>query len=100
MRRSHRLAYLLLASTAAPLLGRALGDPRAELVPVFLAVGAIATLGNVSAVRRLLAAGRLAAARESERASGPDVTSEVAAPLPSGAEYIGGKARLAGGARR
>lgn len=74
MRRAHRLAYLLLASAAAPLVGRALGDtfPRAELLPVFVAVGAIAIVGNVSAVRRLLSAARVATDREREPASEPE----------------------------
>lgn len=71
MRRAHRLAYLLVAATAAPLVGLAFGDPRMELVPIFLAVGTIAVVGNVSAFRRLLAAGRIAAARESMPESGP-----------------------------
>lgn len=56
MRRAHRLAYLLLGSACAPLAVSLAHDPRAGLVPVFAAVGAIAIVGNVSAVRRLLAA--------------------------------------------
>jgi len=71
MRRAHRLAYLLVAATVAPLVGHACGDPRMGLVPLFLAIGAIAIVGNVSAFRRLLAAGRTAAARESAPESGP-----------------------------
>lgn len=90
MRRAHRLAYLLVASTVAPLVGRALGTSRAELVPLFIAVGAIAVLGNTSAVRRLLGAGRLATGREQAPASGPDVTS--GAPAEPG--YVEAKAHL------
>jgi CDP-diacylglycerol---glycerol-3-phosphate 3-phosphatidyltransferase len=77
MRRAHRLAYLLIASASAPLLGSAIGDPRAELVPVFLAVGAIAVVGNVSAVRRLLAAARMATAREAAPISAPELEAEA-----------------------
>lgn len=73
MRRAHRLAYLIIASACAPLVRRAFDDRHAELFVVFLAVGAIAVVGNVSAVRRLLAAARVAAARESAPESGPDV---------------------------
>jgi len=64
MRRAHRLAYLLAATALAPLVGQVVGDARAELVPILLAVGVIAVAGNVSAARRLLAAGRLASARD------------------------------------
>lgn len=70
MRRAHRLAYLIGGAACAPLVGSALGDrfPHAELVPVILAVFAIALVGNVSAVWRLLHAARVASERES---SGP-----------------------------
>src|SRR5690606_2136657 len=66
MRRAHRLAYLILASAAAPLVGSVVGHavPRAELAPVVLAVGAIAVVRNVSAVRRLIHAAHLATDRE------------------------------------
>lgn len=79
MRRAHRLAYILVASTAAPLIGDAFGDPRMGLVPILLAVGTIAVVGNVSAFRRLLAAGRTAAARESVPESGPRLGEAAAA---------------------
>jgi CDP-diacylglycerol--glycerol-3-phosphate 3-phosphatidyltransferase len=75
MRRPHRLAYLITASACAPLLAAALplDVPAGELLVVFVAVGAIAVVGNVSAVRRLFAAARVVSARESAPASGPDV---------------------------
>lgn len=76
MRRAHRLAYLLVASVVAPFVGHALSDKHAELVPLFLAIGAIAIGGNVSAVRRLLHAARGATqSPTSEKAlpSSPDV---------------------------
>jgi phosphatidylglycerophosphate synthase len=77
MRRAHRLAYLIVASTAAPIVGAVFDDPREGLIPVFMAVGAVAIIGNVSAVRRLLAAGRAATIREAEVASGPDLEAEA-----------------------
>jgi phosphatidylglycerophosphate synthase len=97
MRRAHRLAYLLVAATAAPLFGRAFGDARAELVPMFLAIGAIAAVGNTSAVLRLLAAGRVASSRVDARApaSRPDVTSRSAARL-IGAERKGAEGYVEG----
>lgn len=76
MRRAHRLAYLLLASMIAPFVGEVADDRRMELVPIFVAIGAIAIVGNVSAVRRLLAAARVAAAREAAPSSGPEVEAE------------------------
>jgi CDP-diacylglycerol---glycerol-3-phosphate 3-phosphatidyltransferase len=85
MRRAHRLAYLLVASVIAPFVGHAMSDKHAELVPVFLAIGAIAIGGNVSAVRRLFNAARTAAARETVPSS-PDVeaaANAVPAPVPS-----------------
>lgn len=81
MRRAHRLAYLLGAAAAAPLLGNALG-PVAEDVTLFVAVTAIAVVGNASAVHRLLATARLAAAKESAPASAPDDL-ELGAPSPA-----------------
>jgi CDP-diacylglycerol--glycerol-3-phosphate 3-phosphatidyltransferase len=85
MRRAHRLAYLLVASASAPFVGHALGGvmPEADRAPVMLAVAAIALVGNVSAIRRLFAAARLAGARESAPASGPDAT-EAAANVHAG----------------
>jgi CDP-diacylglycerol--glycerol-3-phosphate 3-phosphatidyltransferase len=77
MRRAHRLAYLLLASMVAPFVGEVADDRRMELVPIFVAIGAIAIVGNVSAVRRLLAAARVAAAREAAPSSRPEVEAEL-----------------------
>lgn len=57
MRRSHRLVYLVGASTLAGFMGE---DGRA---PVMIAVAAIAVVGNASALRRLLATARAASAR-------------------------------------
>ena len=84
MRRAHRLVYLLGASAIAPLVGHAFVDvvPNVELVPVFIAVGAIAVIGNYSAVRRLLGAARIATARESAPDSAPEV--EAARPAHAG----------------
>jgi CDP-diacylglycerol--glycerol-3-phosphate 3-phosphatidyltransferase len=82
MRRAHRLAYLLVAVTIAPLAGRALAEwtARGELVPIFAATLAIAIVGNVSAVRRLLASARVASSRDDEPASGPDVADDARVP--------------------
>ncbi len=57
MRRAHRLAYLLLGTVAVPFVSAALPDAsqRVQLAPVLVALFAIALVGNVSAVRRLLA---------------------------------------------
>jgi CDP-diacylglycerol--glycerol-3-phosphate 3-phosphatidyltransferase len=65
MRRAHRLAYLIAGAACAPVVARATRDPDSGLIPVFLAVVAIAIVGNVSAVHRLLAAARTATARDS-----------------------------------
>ncbi len=58
MRRAHRLAYLLTGATLAPIVQHLAPDaPLAiRIAPVLCAVGAIAVVGNVSAVRRLLGA--------------------------------------------
>jgi CDP-diacylglycerol--glycerol-3-phosphate 3-phosphatidyltransferase len=55
MRRSHRLVFLVVASALAPIASRALGLDL-ELPVVFVAIGAIAVVGNISAVMRLLRA--------------------------------------------
>ena len=92
----------LVAAAAAPLIGHAFGDRQAELVPIFLAVGAIAIIGNVSAFRRLLTAGRIAAARESAPESGPRMGDLVAhATQTAPATDVDSEARLSttGGAR-
>lgn len=88
MRRAHRLAYLLGAATLAPIVGRLVGDARVELFVVLVAALAIAVVGNVSAVRRLLAAARVATEREdaATRAKASkderlDVESHAQAPL-------------------
>ncbi len=76
-RRAHRLAYLLVAGALAPFVGHLAPDTRAELVPLFVAIGAIALGGNISAVRRLLAAAR--AATHTERASQDQVVAVASA---------------------
>lgn len=60
MRRAHRLAYVLTGAALGPFAALAFGEdrPAAGLVPVLLAVAAIAIVGNVSAVRRLAAVAR------------------------------------------
>jgi CDP-diacylglycerol--glycerol-3-phosphate 3-phosphatidyltransferase len=80
MRRAHRLAYLIVGSAAAPFVGPALGGliSKPDRVPVMIAVAAIAIVGNVSAVRRLSAAARVADRRE-------DATSPAAEPAEDAA---------------
>ncbi|MBX3227708.1 MAG: CDP-alcohol phosphatidyltransferase family protein [Labilithrix sp.] len=73
IRRAHRLAYVLVAATIAPLCGRY------ALAPVLLAVGVIALFGNVSSAQRLLRAGRHAAERERAQLH---AATELAATLP------------------
>jgi CDP-diacylglycerol--glycerol-3-phosphate 3-phosphatidyltransferase len=80
MRRSHRLAYLILGAALAPLAGLIAGGPGAELVPVFLAVAAIGVVGNVSAIRRLLSAARVASTRDDAPASDPELETEARVP--------------------
>jgi CDP-diacylglycerol--glycerol-3-phosphate 3-phosphatidyltransferase len=91
MRRSHRLVYLITGAALSPLVERAAGDASAGLIPVFLAVLAIAVVGNVTAIRRLLAAARIAAARESPPASGPEI--EAAGAISSAGSGGAGAAR-------
>jgi CDP-diacylglycerol---glycerol-3-phosphate 3-phosphatidyltransferase len=85
MRRAHRLVYLIGAAAIAPLVAHAFGDvlPEAGLVPIFLAVGAIALFGNVSAVRRLLRAARLATEphRSPKRSWSTELAPERQAPV-------------------
>jgi CDP-diacylglycerol--glycerol-3-phosphate 3-phosphatidyltransferase len=71
MRRAHRLAYVLTGAALGPFAALAVGEqrPAAGLVPVLVAVAAIATVGNVSAVRRLAAVAR---ATNAPVASPPD----------------------------
>jgi CDP-diacylglycerol---glycerol-3-phosphate 3-phosphatidyltransferase len=87
MRRAHRLVYLIGASALAPLAAHAFDDvPDAGLVPVVVAVSAIAIVGNVSAVRRLLRAARVATSASASRrpAQGswnPHLAAEARAPV-------------------
>ena len=56
MRRAHRLAYLLTGATLTPVVQHLFPEAPVfvRIAPVLVAVGAIAVVGNVSAVRRLL----------------------------------------------
>jgi CDP-diacylglycerol---glycerol-3-phosphate 3-phosphatidyltransferase len=56
MRRAHRLVYLLGSAVLVPFVAAALpgASQRVQLAPVLVALAAIAVVGNVSAVRRLL----------------------------------------------
>jgi CDP-diacylglycerol--glycerol-3-phosphate 3-phosphatidyltransferase len=69
MRRAHRLVYLLVGAVLVPLVGATLPHDslRVQLAPVMLALVAIAVIGNVSAVRRLLTAARPRPAGSSAR---------------------------------
>jgi CDP-diacylglycerol---glycerol-3-phosphate 3-phosphatidyltransferase len=60
MRRAHRLAYLLVGAALGPVVAELAGSdhPSAGLVPILIAVSAIAVVGNVSAVRRLIVSAR------------------------------------------
>jgi CDP-diacylglycerol--glycerol-3-phosphate 3-phosphatidyltransferase len=81
MRRAHRLAYILVGAALGPVAAQIAGParPEAGLAPILVAVSAIAVLGNVSAVRRLVVAARASTdAGESPSAppapdSGPEV---------------------------
>lgn len=78
MRRGHRLAFLLTSTAIAPIFGRVLDAAGlsvllpidAQLAPILLVASAIALIGNVSAVRRLL------------RAAGPRPAKPSAPPVP------------------
>ena len=61
MRRAHRLAYLLTGAALGPFALRFAGEgrPYAEAFPMLVAASVIAVFGNVSAVRRALAAARV-----------------------------------------
>lgn len=77
MRRAHRLAYVLVGAALGPLAARVAGaeHPGAGLVPIFIAVSAIALFGNLSAVRRLVVSARIstvAPAAPPAPDSGPD----------------------------
>lgn len=56
MRRAHRLVYLLGGAVLVPFVGAAVpqASQRVHLAPLMLALAAIAIVGNVSAVTRLL----------------------------------------------
>lgn len=73
MRRAHRLAYVLVGAALGPLVARLVGaeHPDVGLVPIFVAVSAIAVVGNISAVRRLIVSARASSAAPAD--SGPDV---------------------------
>ena len=60
MRRAHRLVYLLGGAVLVPFTAVALPDAsqRVQLAPLLVALFAIGAVGNVSAVRRLLAGAR------------------------------------------
>jgi CDP-diacylglycerol--glycerol-3-phosphate 3-phosphatidyltransferase len=77
IRRPHRLAYVLSGAALGPLVGRLAGPerPGAGLVPILVAVTVIAVVGNVSAVRRLLASARAATLPP----AAPESDAEVAA---------------------
>lgn len=86
MRRAHRLAYVLVGATLGPLVAHVAGadHPAAGLVPILVAVSAIAVVGNVSAVRRLIASARAAppaSTPPSAPDSGPD-TSRISHEVP------------------
>ena len=88
MRRAHRLAYLLAAMAAGPLVGHVAGTnrPLAGLVPALVAATVIAVGGNASAVRRLLIAGSRAAAKARPRVdSAPDAAADEEPPLSEAA---------------
>ncbi|MDB4935681.1 MAG: CDP-diacylglycerol--glycerol-3-phosphate 3-phosphatidyltransferase [Labilithrix sp.] len=82
MRRAHRLVYLLVASVLTAIVQAAFPweSLRVQLAPVVVALGAIAVVGNVSAVSRLLRGAR----------TGRAVVSS--APSPSGASARVGRA--------
>lgn len=77
MRRAHRLAYVLLGAALGPVTARIAGTeyPAAGLVPIVVAVSAIAVIGNYSAVRRLFTAARVSPL--TPPASAPDSAPEI-----------------------
>jgi len=60
MRRAHRLVYLLGGAVLVPFVAAVLPNAslRVQTAPVMLALAAIGVVGNISAVRRLLAGAR------------------------------------------
>lgn len=85
MRRAHRLAFLLAGAALGPILSELSGDrlPGANLLPVIVAVLAIAVVGNVSAVRRIFTAARLGAKAEPARAAAAAQNTPTPVPAPS-----------------
>ncbi len=83
MRRAHRLAYLLTGATLAPIVQHLAPDaPLAiRIAPVLLAVAAIAVVGNVSAVRRLLST-------VSDAEAAPTEAPPAARPSPVSASVV------------
>lgn len=75
MRRAHRLAYVLLGAALGPVVARIAGAayPAAGLVPIIVAVSAIAVIGNYSAVRRLINSARAAPVAPPAPDSAPEV---------------------------
>jgi len=62
MRRAERLTFLIAGTVLVPLVASTAPslEPAYQLSPLLVALGAIAVVGNVSAARRVLAAGRWA----------------------------------------
>ena len=85
MRRAHRLAYLLIGTVAVPFVAAALpgASQRVQLAPLLVALVAIAAVGNVSAVRRLLGGARPAPARAQLALEPAPVTAVAAATASS-----------------
>ena len=73
MRRAHRLAYFLIATSVVPVVQLALPNAslRVQLAPLFVALAAIGVIGNITAVQRLLRGAREAAAREPAKPAEP-----------------------------
>jgi CDP-diacylglycerol--glycerol-3-phosphate 3-phosphatidyltransferase len=81
MRRAERAIYLLFAAGLTPLCEAAVGRDRPLVVrhaPMFVAIGLIAVVGNVSVVLRLGAIVRLLRARDRERAAVPRINGGAA----------------------
>jgi phosphatidylglycerophosphate synthase len=76
MRRAHRLAYLLGSALLVPFVQAwlPLSSQRVKLAPVFVALTAIAVVGNVSAVQRLLGASCAASRKAAEAPSATTIT--------------------------
>ena len=86
MRRAHRMAYVIVGASLVPAASYVSPASGSDLrfVPIALAFGAIAIVGNVSAVRRLLRASR---AHEPPRtAVGPVTAARPSLHLPQPSE--------------